>query len=63
MARLPGKMLSEPGTLILALRSFLETKLIPRKPNSVCAVSTYTGDYRWLCKHPLRRMAAEHSQM
>ena len=32
--------------------SLARTKLIPRKTNSdLHRVATYTGDYRWLCKH------------
>lgn len=48
----PGHMLSEPERSgILALRRFLE-KVDPSQAKlGLHRVATYTGDYRWLCKH------------
>jgi hypothetical protein len=48
----PGHMLNEPERSgILALRRFLE-KVDPTQAKlGLHRVTTYTGDYRWLCKH------------
>jgi len=48
----PGKMLSEPERSgILALHRFLN-EVDPTGANlGLHRVATYTGDYRWLCKH------------
>jgi len=48
----PGKMLSEPERSgILALHRFLNEVDPTQAKLGLHRVSTYTGDYRWLCKH------------
>ncbi len=48
----PGKMLSEPERSgILALHRFLNEVDPTQDKLGLHRVATYTGDYRWLCKH------------
>lgn len=48
----PGKMLSEPERSgILALHRFLNEVDPTQAKLGLHRVTTYTGDYRWLCKH------------
>ena len=48
----PGKMLSEPERSgILALHRFLNEVDPTQAKLGLQSVATYTGDYRWLCKH------------
>lgn len=48
----PGKMLSEPERSgILALHRFLGEVDSNQAKLGLHRVATYTGDYRWLCKH------------
>jgi len=48
----PGKMLSEPERSgILALHRFLNEVDPTQAKLGLHRVATYTGDYRWLCKH------------
>ena len=48
----PGKMLSEPERSgILALHRFLNEKDPTQDRLGLQRVPTYTGDFRWLCKH------------
>ena len=48
----PGQMLSEPERSgILALHRFLSEKDPTQERLGLHRVTTYTGDYRWLCKY------------
>ena len=49
---MPGQMLSEPERSgILALHQFLNKEDPTQAKLGLHRVATYTGDYRWLCKH------------
>ena len=58
----PGQMLSEPERSgILALHRFLSEKDPTQERLGLHRVTTYTGDFRWLCKSSLRCLAAQYS--